>query len=63
MPEQLQLGAGWDVLGSAVVQRFLSFFFYTFTLYWGNFLPNEIPFACGNLTVCHSGLGCPSQLA
>lgn len=27
MPEQLQLGAGWDVLGSAVVQHFLSFFF------------------------------------
>lgn len=36
MPEQLQLGAGWDVLGSAVVQHFLSFFFFfTHLLYIG----------------------------
>lgn len=55
MPEQLQLGAGRGALGSAVVLQF--FFFFTHLLYINYFVPNVIPFACGNLTVYHLGLG------
>lgn len=40
-----------------------AFFFLHISFISGDFVPNEILFACGSLTVCHSGLGCPPQLA
>ena len=45
------------------VQLWSSIFFLRIYFISGDFVLNEIPFACGNLTVCHSGLGCPPQLA
>lgn len=50
----------WVQLCSSVL-----FLFFSTHIYFGggDFVPNEILFARGNLTVCHSGCSCPPPLA